>query len=302
MEYAQNINECPNVFLIGGSATATIAFNGWLNLINQGTTTSTITDTFLCRSFIASPNAIYTGSNLKSVFASGTFDLKGKTFIDLDIEVPAGQTTTFGSNATFSGSMDIVSGNMDLNGYTLSVQNFSSSGTGARQILGTGTINCGLFWTVTTGAGFGGSGAYSINMTRATAKTFAGGGGSYGTLVQAGAGALTISGGNTFTDIQATTRPSTITFTASTSQVLSEFTLSGTAGNLVTINSTTVGTQFTLIKSSGTVVVDYLSIQDSNVTGGAYWTTTTSNFISNNTGWNVVPSVVPITGQFFAFF
>jgi hypothetical protein len=57
-----------------------------------------------------------------------------------------------------------------------------------------------------------------------------------------------------------------------------------------------------MTKPSGTVVVNYLNIQDSNVTGGAYWTTTTSNFISNNSGWNVVPSGGAITGQFFAFF
>lgn len=301
-EQATSINECPNIFITGTTATSdAFNINGSFNTVDLGTNTcAPVSDDFGAVNFTASPNGTYTDVNLTSNFASGTFDLKGKTFIDLSVEVPAGQTTTFGSNATFSAStgIDIVSGNIDLNGYTLSVQSFASTGTGTRQILGAGAINCSLSWTVTTGAGFGGSGAYSINMTRATAKTFEGGGGSYGTLVQAGAGALTISGANTFADIQATTRPSTITFTAGTTQTFDNFTLSGTAGNLVTINSTTAGSQYTLYKASGTVDVNYLSIRDSNVTGGAYWGTTTSTFVSNNTGWNPTKS----TGNFMAFF
>jgi hypothetical protein len=301
-----SINECPNVFLTnGGGATSTFSFTGFYNTVDHGTAAATLsTQTFSCANFVASPNATYTSVNLASRLASGTFNFGNKTFLTLDINPSAGQTTTFASSVTVSSTtgFDHVSGNYDLNTYTLNIGNYASSGTGTRQILGTGTINCSLAWTITTGTGYGGSGSYTINMTRATtAKTFGGGGGSYGTLVQAGTGILTISGSNTFTDIQATTIPSTITFTAGSTQTLSNFTLSGTAGNLVTINSTVSGTQFNLSKSSGTVTVNYLSIRDSNVTGGAYWGTTTSNFITNNTGWNVVPSV-PINGQFFNFF
>ena len=297
-------NQCPNVFITGVYGTGGFALDGEFYTVDLGTNSYALSDSFGCVNFTASPNGTYTGSQLTSIFESGTFDFKGKTFSSLDITVPAGQTTTFASSVTVSSStgFDHVSGNIDLNGNTLNVGNYISSGTGARQILGTGTINCSLAWSTTSGSLFGGSGSYTINMTRATtAKTFTGDGGSYGTLVQAGTGVLTISGSNTFTDIQATTIPSTITFTAGTTQTLSNFTLSGTAGNLVTINSTVSGTAFNLSKSSGTVTVNYLSIRDSNVTGGAYWVTTTSTFVSNNTGWNVVPSV-PINGQFFTFF
>jgi hypothetical protein len=299
---AASIDECPNIFITGTTSTSdAFTIQGSFKTVDLGTNTCTqVTDRFGAVNFTASPNGTYTDVELTSIFASGTFDLKNKTFLDLSVEVPAGQTTTFGSNATFSAStgIDIVSGNINLNSYTLSIQSFASTGTGTRQILGTGTINCSVSWTVTTGAGFGGAGAYNINMTRATAKTFAGGGGSYGTLVQAGAGALTISGANTFTDIQATTRPSTITFTAGTTQTFNNFTLSGILGSNVTINSTTAGSQYTLYKASGTVGVNYLTIQDSNVTGSAYWGTTTSTFVSNNTGWNPTRS----TGNFMAFF
>jgi hypothetical protein len=145
-----------------------------------------------------------------------------------------------------------------------------------------------------------------ISMTAATAKTFAGGGGSYSTLNQGGTGALTISGNNSFSDLTATTRPSTITFTASSAQTFADFTLSGVLGSLVTINSSAAGTRASLSKSSGTVSVGYLSIQDSNATGGAGWYAgTTSTNVSNNVGWAFTAPPTPggvYLGNFFAFF
>lgn len=145
--------------------------------------------------------------------------------------------------------------------------------------------------------------SFTLSMTAATAKTFAGGGATYPTLNQGGAGALTISGNNSFGDLTATTRPSTITFTISTTQTFTNFTLSGTAGNLVTINSSSAGTQASLSKTSGTVSVGYLSIRDSNATGGANWDAgATSSNVSNNTGWIFGGYVFTAGGDFFAFF
>jgi hypothetical protein len=85
-------------------------------------------------------------------------------------------------------------------------------------------------------------------MTRATSKTFAGGGFSYPTLNQGGAGALVITGANTFANMTNTVQPATITFPASTTTTVSDFNVNGTAGNLITLNSSTPGTRFTLLK------------------------------------------------------
>jgi hypothetical protein len=144
----------------------------------------------------------------------------------------------------------------------------------------------------------------TISMTSASAKTFAGRNGNYSILNQGGAGALTIIGDNSFTDITATTRPSTITFTAGSTQTFTNFTLSGTLGNLVTINSTSPGTQFNLSRASGTTSVGYLNIQDSNATGGAYWYADITSFnVGNNTGWIfTAPPGGVYLGNFFAFF
>jgi hypothetical protein len=125
-------------------------------------------------------------------------------------------------------------------------------------------------------------------LSSSSAKTFVGGGLTYYNLRLSGVGALTITGSNTFNDITNTVQPSTVTFTAGTTQTVSNFSLAGTAGNLITINSDTPGSRFTLSKSSGTVNAQYLAIQDSNATGGATWNSLlTSGNVNNgnNTGW-----------------
>jgi hypothetical protein len=72
---------------------------------------------------------------------------------------------------------------------------------------------------------------------------------------------------------------------------------------LVTINSSSAGTQATLSKSGGTVSVGYLSIRDSNATGDATWNAgATSTNVSNNTGWLFSAVVYTAGGLFFAFF
>jgi hypothetical protein len=84
-------------------------------------------------------------------------------------------------------------------------------------------------------------------MTYGTAKTFAGGSKVYPyTLNQGGAGALTIQGSNQFANISNTVQPATITFTAGSTTSVQDFTVSGTAGNLVTLNSSSAGTKFNL--------------------------------------------------------
>lgn len=104
------------------------------------------------------------------------------------------------STVTYS----LTAGAISLGGGNLNVQTFSSSSASARSITGTGTVNCAGNWTATNGGTFtkGTVDSYTINMVNSSAKTFAGGGGAFGNLVQAGAGALTVTGSNSFGDVQ----------------------------------------------------------------------------------------------------
>jgi hypothetical protein len=158
-------------------------------------------------------------------------------------------------------------GTVDLNGFTLT-SGVGSTGLGTKNI----TFNGGTLllsgsgataWNNTQPSNFtttAGTGTGAISMTSASAKTFVGGGSTYNcNLNQGGAGDLTITGSNTFNDITNSVQPATILFTAGTTQTVSDFTLSGTSGNLIIIDSTTAS-QFTLSKASGTVSVSFVDI------------------------------------------
>jgi hypothetical protein len=126
-------------------------------------------------------------------------------------------------------------------------------------------------------------------MTSASAKAFAGGAKTWPTLNQGGSGALTIQQSNTFANISNTVQPATVTLTAGTTQTVSAFSLAGTAGNLITLNTSSAGTQATLSDSSGIVSVSFVSVKDINATGGAIWDAPTTNGnidAGNNIGWN----------------
>jgi len=225
---------------------------------------------------------------------NGSITTNGKTIGNVTINNTA-NTSLFSSTVTVSGTTTLTQGNLNLGTNTLSTFDFSSGAVAGanRSITGTGNANITNSWIVSNGTNFTGN-TYKINMSNASAKTFDGAGGSYGNLIQATTGTLTIAGNNQFNDISVISAgiPSTIRFTAATTQTLENFTLSGTSGSLVTINSVTVGTQFNLLKTSGTVNVNYLNITDSNVRS-AFFANTNSTNSGNNAGWNfTTPAVV----------
>ena len=270
--------------------------------------------TITCIGFVITGALTLTQGNI--TLSSGTFDISSGSFT-----YNGGVLTVFGQFRQIAGDVTLgkaltvptiytlTAGTLDLSTYTLTTNTIASTGTLARAIIGSNAIlningSGATAWSNASATGWSSSG-FTINMTSASAKTFAGGGASYPTLNQGGAGALTISGDNTFTDITATTRPSTITFTAGSTQTVSAFTLAGTVGSLVTINSSTAGTPFTLTRLSGLTNTNYLSIKDSTATGGSGWYAgTTSTNVSNNTGWtfSAAPVVATNSGNFFAFF
>ena len=232
-------------------------------------------------------------SNGKTLNFPVTFNGVGGTF-RLEDALTIGATRT----AT------LTNGTLNLNGKTCTVGTRFTTATGTKNLtFNGGTLVCPdpnatsfnnaqpTNFTTTAGTGTG-----IISMTAATAKTFVGGGSTYNcTLNQGGAGTLTITGANTFNDIANTNATaSQITFPASTTNTFNNFTLSGTSGNLISLRSSTGGTRFTLSKSSGTVSVSYLNIQDSNATGGATWQSFTSNGnvdSGNNLGWKFVAGI-----------
>lgn len=310
-------------FIRNQTSTATVVFgttggsaSNAINLtVNGGASTLTITGT--------SPNLskfnelIFTGSTCSvsgspnvygnvTLASGGTYTSFAPVFAGTSIVTSSGKAmggigiNSSGASLTLADAMSVSSflltnGTLFLAGFSLSSTGIFAIGAGTKNITFDGGT---IFISATTSAwnnvnptGFtttAGTGTGIISMTAATAKTFVGGGSTYNCkLNQGGAGTLDITGSNTFNDIGNTTQPASVTFTAGSTNTFSNFSLSGTSGNLITIGSQTAASH-TLSKSSGTVSVSFCSISRSNATGGAAWQSYTPNGNvdgGNNTGW-----------------
>jgi hypothetical protein len=263
-------------------------------------------------SFLGSGRIIFSGQTTQTITSAS------KTFTQpLTIDAVSGSVTlqdAFATSAVSTTAILLTSGTFDANEYNVTLSStgatgVSISGTLTRTLAigsGTWTIAGTTGWVATAATNLTVTGSGTISLTSASAKTFAGGSFSYSgiTLNQGGAGDLTITGSNTFGNITNTIQPATVLFTAGTTSTFSNFSLSGTAGNLITIGSVTAASH-TLSKASGTVSGDYLSISRSTATGGALWYAgANSTNGGNNTGWifTAPPSGYTAGGQFFAFF
>ena len=235
-----------------------------------------------------------------------------KTFTQpITINSPSGTVQLQDALTTATGNTTtLTNGTLDLQSYTLSTGLFNSTNSNTRTIaFGTGNITCtgtGTVWTTATNTGLTVTGAGTISLTSASPKTFAGGGFSYSSvsLNQGGLGALTITGSNTFSNITNTVQPASVLFTAGTTNTFTNFNLSGTAGNLITIGSPTFASH-TLSKASGTVSSDFLSISRSTATGGAGWYAgANSTDGGNNSGWifTAPPAPSGSNSNFLMFF
>jgi len=181
-----------------------------------------------------------------------------------------------------AGTLDFTSDSQALK-INVSTYNTSLEFQDDIALSGTGSI-----WTHSAGTIAAGGNTINITDTSGSAKTFAGGGQTYGNLSIAGggAGAVILTGSNTFNDFTVNA-PKTVTFPSTvTTYINGVFTALGSAGNLITFNASTPGSAAILNKAGGTVSGDYLSIQDSTAEGGAVWQAGShSASVSGNSGW-----------------
>jgi hypothetical protein len=175
--------------------------------------------------------------------------------------------------STATGSQDIFlqHGTFNANGYNVTMNGGISaaslfvrtmafgSGTWTTSRAGTSAFNVGISSLDLTVTGTG-----TFSLTSASAKTFAGGGISCSgiTLNQGGAGTLTITGNNTFANITNTysaTGATIISLGASTQNV-ADFTATGTAGNVLTIQCPATNPCNLIHTGAGDIVLDYLNL------------------------------------------
>jgi len=247
-----------------------------------------------------------TYSGTLTINGTGTLTTAGKTLGSITIN-GSGITVTLGDaiNVTRAGAtLTITQGTFSTANFSVSAVNVNSNNSNTRTInMGSSNWAVSGSWTFTTITNLTlNAGTSTIGMNGSSAKSFIGGGGTYYNLNQGGPGQLQISGSNTFNNITNNTfQDYTIVFAAGTTQTVSNFGLSASSGFLVTIKSDTPGSQFTLSKASGTINADFLSIQDSNATGGATWNALASCVnAGNNSGW-IFPSSASANNMLLMF-
>jgi len=250
--------------------------------------------------------------------ASQTITSAGKAFpVGITLNSPSGTLTQLDALTSSSGNtFSLLAGSYDSNNFSTTLSIFSTSGTLPRSVnVGTGVWNItgtGTVWTISSTTGFTFVPAINtINLSGSTAKTFAGGGLAYTgiSVNQGGAGALTITGNNTFKDITnsySVTGASTISL-GSTIQTLEQFTGSGTLGKLLTISGTSAAAPANLFLTGSTdTTADYVSVSNVRMykrnIGNWQFGTSSVNRGSYGAVFAAVIVLYKAFSNFFAFF
>lgn len=245
--------------------------------------------------------------------------------------------TSTASDSASTGSLGISfnAGTFDTQDYNLTCTRFLSLGTtafrfygsfvqglNARTIdLGSSTVTLtatGTVWDTPESASYltpsivSGTSEIVLSNTTSTARTFSSGPLSYNKLTIGGAtgtSTLTMTGFGSFSEIASTkTVAHTITF-ATNQNTIGTWSVKGTSGNVVTVNSSSAGTRrtFSLTNAidSTTNPVNFLSVRDIGVNqANRYYVGENSTNVSNN--FNVIftsnPPAPPSGGNMFLLF
>jgi hypothetical protein len=297
----KNLDQSYNIGTIDMSARTS-------NTMTLATSTNTPT---IYGNWINGTGTTLTGTGLMTFAGRGsqTITSAGRTFTQgFNVNTPSGSVTLQDAFICSSANTAFIAGTFDAAGYNVSLTSASSgvatSVSTTRTIAigsGTWTIAGTSAWSASTSTNLTVTGTGTISLTSASAKTFAGGGISYSgiTLDQGGAGALTISGNNTFANITNTysaTGATNITI-GTTTQRVTQWTATGAATRVLTVQGTSASSPGTLILTGGTDPnVDYLT-----VTGvRAYslvdtWYAGANSTNNGSLGWYFESGVVSIT-------
>jgi hypothetical protein len=164
-----------------------------------------------------------------------------------------------------------------------------------------GTINIGdEVWTVGDAwlmyTPFTITGSGTIKMTKGTAKSFVGGGATYGNVVlqQAGNGQLTITGNNTFRSVASSVSvANTINMSGTTQTITGQWTAKGSAGNLLTIS----GGSLVGLPTGVSANIDYVNVSSNSASPANSWYAGANSVNSGSSGW--IFTAAPVSAGFF---
>ncbi len=280
-----------NTRILGGN----VSFSGVLNTPTLTCTTATI---LVVGNLTFGTGMVTAGSGTIGLGGRGaqTLTTNGVSVGNMNFASSGGSYTLQDNFTQRSGlSLTLSLGTLTANNFNISTNNFASSTANTRTLnMGNGTwtlTGTGTVWNTATVTNFTlnqGSSTIAITDASSTSKTFAGGGKTYGNLsiTGGGTGTMIFQGANTFANFTVGAPKSCQFLAGNTVTITGIFSALGSAGNVISMVSSTGGLTFTLSKASGIVSCDYLSLQDSVATGGATWYAGGhSTNVSGNTGW-----------------
>lgn len=229
------------------------------------------------------------------VQSNGTIDFNGKALSCAaaavsggTLGINAGSLTCSSSLSQTGGTITATSGNVQTTAFV------STTGTSKVVNMGSGiwTITSTAWSVVATGLTLN-AGTSTIIFSDDTtgAKTFAGGGLTYYNLQigktggSAAIATYSFTGANTFNTITSTkTVASTLTFPTSALTRFNTWSVAGSSGNLITVNSSVGATQAVIqVNQLNSTSIDYLSIRDIKINGLLFYAGANSTNTSNNT-------------------
>ncbi len=280
-----------------------LTFTGFTGVMAWGTIANSVFGSVT----LSSGMGTMTGTSTTTLAGRGSHTLTsaGKTFSQaLTQNGPTGTYTLVDALLT-TAALTVTGGTFDAVSFNVTALTFTMGNALGTINMGTGTwtitqTTAVTVWSVTAGTVTASTSTIVISAASANTRTFAGGGKTYGTLtytVAGSTGQLSVTGSNTFATINFSdvTNARTLQFTnLTTTTITTSFNgVVGTAGKLMTIQSSSAGSPFTLTKSSGTVSCDYLSIKDSAATVASWYAGANSTDVSGNSGWIfTVPQVL----------
>lgn len=252
----------------GVTNTPTILFTS-----SAGFTNSVYGDLTLVSGMNITPGALrtldFSGSDAQ------TFTTGGIASIDIHIQTTKSTSSTLTLSGTFiqvtsTRTFRLLEGNFDANNNNLTVGTFSTFGS-STLTMGSGTwtvLGSSIAWSFSSlDTLFSNTSTIKFTDTTNAALTFTGGNETYNNVWfsrGASTGSITINTSNTFNDFKDDgSAAHSILFSAGTTQHVTTFSVSGTSGNLISIDSTTTGTHALVKDGGGTISRDYLNIQHS---------------------------------------
>jgi hypothetical protein len=232
---------------------------------------------------------------------TSTLTTAGKTLNCTIILDALNGTLQLGSALSSTASLSMGRGTFDAVSYNVTLGTFASVGSGIRTV----SMGSGL-WTLTSTGTVWNATATNFTLNKDTADVLLSNTSAIARSVSAGAlsfNKLTIGGATgssttnlstlTLTELASTkTVAHTITITATAAATIGTWSVTGTAGNVVTLNSNVVGTQRTIALTNVTSGIDYLAVKDIGVTvANRFYVGANSTDNGNNT--NVIFTAAP---------